>query len=184
MDPDTGHGKKDKRLLVLLAFGALIILLNLNWSPRHHNQSARFYWLELGEVERPVYRSSSPEQIVSFCIPQEKNHSAVPDNGTTDAMTEVLVNNKLVAAIMTPEKILTLRSGSPRLSFFLGQPLPINRAGFKELVLIPGIGPALAEKIIDYRQNNGPIGNKRMLTAVHGIGQRKASRFAPFFSFE
>ncbi len=48
--------------------------------------------------------------------------------------------------------------------------LNINTATSTELEALPGIGPALAQRIIDFRQANGAFKNLAELDAVSGIG--------------
>lgn len=49
----------------------------------------------------------------------------------------------------------------------------INFAGKNELELLPGIGPELAQRIIDYRKNTGSFKKKEDLKNVTGIGEKK-----------
>jgi competence protein ComEA len=56
-----------------------------------------------------------------------------------------------------------------------GQPAPggkvnINTAGQDLLESLPGIGPALAQRIVDYRQTHGPFEHIEDVTEVSGIG--------------
>ena len=48
----------------------------------------------------------------------------------------------------------------------------INTAGIAELERLPGVGPALAQRIVDDRQANGPFESPAALTRVKGIGPK------------
>ena len=49
-------------------------------------------------------------------------------------------------------------------------PVDINAASLEELDTLPGIVPALAQRIIDCRTENGPFQTLEDLTKVRGIG--------------
>ena len=49
-------------------------------------------------------------------------------------------------------------------------PIDINRATLDDLISLPGIGPALAQRIIDYRSEHGPFQSVEELERVSGIG--------------
>ena len=52
-------------------------------------------------------------------------------------------------------------------------PIDINTANAQLLEQLPGIGPVLAERIVNYREANGPFRSIGELTRVEGIGQTK-----------
>lgn len=48
--------------------------------------------------------------------------------------------------------------------------IDLDRADAVELDLLPGIGPALAARIVEDREANGPFGSPEGLGRVRGIG--------------
>jgi len=55
----------------------------------------------------------------------------------------------------------------------VGQPattVDLNRAGIPELTSLPGIGPALAERIVAWRHEHGPFRSVEDLLRVPGVG--------------
>ena len=58
----------------------------------------------------------------------------------------------------------------------------INEAGLSDLVSLPRIGPALAQRIIDDRARNGPFRSVDDLARVKGIGPKMVRQLAPFVS--
>jgi competence protein ComEA len=53
------------------------------------------------------------------------------------------------------------------------QPVNINKASAEELQTLRGIGPAMADRIMKYRETNGRFEKVEDLTNVAGIGQAK-----------
>lgn len=54
-----------------------------------------------------------------------------------------------------------------------GERLRVNEATVAELEQLPGIGPTLAQAIVQYREENGPFQNVAELELVPGIGPAK-----------
>lgn len=62
------------------------------------------------------------------------------------------------------------------------QKININSATAEQLQTLPGIGPALAEEIIAYRQENGPFRSVNELEHVQGIGKDEINAIIPYVS--
>lgn len=62
----------------------------------------------------------------------------------------------------------------------ISSPVDLNHAGAAELEGLPGIGPATAAAIIDYRTQNGPFATIEQLLEVPGIGPAKLDAVREF----
>lgn len=56
----------------------------------------------------------------------------------------------------------------------------INTANAAELEKLPGIGQALAERIIQYREEEGPFSTIEDIMAVKGIGEKKFEKLREY----
>ncbi len=65
-----------------------------------------------------------------------------------------------------------------------GGKVNINTADAKELDTLPGIGPAMAERIIAYRSEKGPFQRPEDLKDVSGIGDKKYADMADLITVD
>lgn len=60
----------------------------------------------------------------------------------------------------------------------------INAADVTQLESLPGIGPATAQAIVDYREANGPFKSIEAIKEVRGIGDAKFDAIKDLISIE
>jgi competence protein ComEA len=126
-----------------------------------------------GAVARPDVYELSPDSIVKDAI-----EAAGGPSGEAD-----LNRINLARRVHDEEQIYVPQKGeeSPLISPPSGSSLPssssqgdgkvnINTATVEELDTLPGIGPSIAQRIIDYRTANGPFQSIEDIKNVRGIG--------------
>ncbi|MCS7190075.1 MAG: helix-hairpin-helix domain-containing protein [Fimbriimonadales bacterium] len=68
------------------------------------------------------------------------------------------------------------RAAKPAVQF----PIDLNTATAEQLEAIPGIGPVLAQRIVDHRRLHGKFQSVDDLLQVHGIGQKRLESMRPY----
>lgn len=60
------------------------------------------------------------------------------------------------------------------------QPIDINSATPEQLTEIPGIGTAIAQRIVEFREKEGPFRKVEDLMKVRGIGEKSFQKIRPY----
>jgi len=60
--------------------------------------------------------------------------------------------------------------------------LNINTASLTQIDDLPGLGPVLAQRIIDYREENGPFSSLEDLLLVEGIGEFRLNEIKDYIT--
>ena len=81
-----------------------------------------------------------------------KNYTAIP---------------RLVKAFSPGTAIIHAEPSTP---IYAGNLVNINTATLERLQTLPGIGPAIAQRILSYRAEHGPFTSVAELTKIEGIG--------------
>lgn len=56
----------------------------------------------------------------------------------------------------------------------------INQADWPELAQLPGVGPSLARRIVEYRTSHGPFRSAKQLQEIRGIGPKKLQQIQSY----
>lgn len=119
----------------------------------------------VGAVEKPgVYTLEEGKRIddaVVLAVPTEKADLSLIN------LAAALQDGKQIYVPKKGEKPENIRNSTVSSSSAI---ININTAGAAELDKLPGIGPALAQRIIDYRENIGSFSTIEDITKVSGIG--------------
>jgi competence ComEA-like helix-hairpin-helix protein len=58
--------------------------------------------------------------------------------------------------------------------------IDINRADVATLGLLPGVGPTIAQRIVEHRRDAGPFESLDAMHAVGGVGPKTVARIRPY----
>ncbi len=62
------------------------------------------------------------------------------------------------------------------------KPIDLNTATLDQLEELPGIGPKMAQRILDFREKSGPFERVTDLRAIRGIGRKRFEKIRPYVS--
>ncbi|MEA2599684.1 MAG: competence protein ComEA [Acidobacteriota bacterium] len=61
-----------------------------------------------------------------------------------------------------------------------GRKVNINNADSSQLSMLPRVGPSVAQRIVDFRKENGPFKKAEDLMLVQGIGEKTFQLIKPY----
>ena len=85
----------------------------------------------------------------------------------------------LLGALLSCLIALSVSAGSKK-KVPPSKPIDINAATSEELQQLPGVGPVIAQRILDYRKKSGPFRNVDELMAVRGISDKRLAKIKPY----
>lgn len=150
-------------LLAVNVFSSHQQFLQKNILQKESGPKAKYLWLT-GSADIPAgLYLFTPEQL-------ENNH---PDIASLLAEGTSQIDNSTVHAFDYDADVPTAAELPPAVANVFFQPIPINRADKSILTSLPGIGPVLAERIVQRREQQGPFRTKIELLQITGIGPQK-----------
>jgi len=84
--------------------------------------------------------------------------------------------NRILLAVLM---LTALAAATGSMAFGAEGKVNINEAGIEELSLLPRVGPAVAARIIEFRETNGAFEAAEDLMLVKGIGERTYELIEP-----
>ena len=169
------------QLGILILLGAVLFLL-YGWRGNFGGTSAatppavaKPVFVEItGEVAHPgVYSFPAPPTLLEL---YRRAGGPEPSN---DAEKTVASGNRVE---VTPAGTYRLghMTGDRRLT--LGLALDLNTATAQDLEALPGIGPVMAQRLVQFRRTHGSFKDVEDLLAVTGIGEKKLARLKPYLA--
>ena len=126
--------------------------------------------IETFEVGDAIIVANAPPGAFSDAVP------------VADASTVQAYNTDKVIPIADPGTKSTEHHRKAKKKVTL--PLHINTASADDLCALKGVGPKLAEKIIEQRTASGPFKGPADLKKVHGIGKKKLENMLQSIIFD
>jgi competence protein ComEA len=96
--------------------------------------------------------------------------------------TALLAGGPAAAAqqqVASPSVLATMLAATTQLEGKIN----LNTASEKELTLLPGIGPAMAQKLVSYRAKH-KFGDTTHVMRIKGIGRKTYDRIKPFLAVD
>ncbi len=76
--------------------------------------------------------------------------------------------------------VLTAGTVVPLSAAEKADPIDLNRATAQDLIQLPGVGEAIAKRIVDFREEHGPFNRVEDLMKVKGIGEKSLEKIRPY----
>ena len=145
--------KKDKRALVLFALGAIILA---------------------GDWFSPA-----------LLLPHNNSSRFLSNENQALPLVFTTVRGRIIGTGLFYEisEQMSCAEISPRLALFFDLPVPLNRADYITLTMLPGIGRKRAENILRFRDRQGRITDAGMLAGVDGISRKLSERLESMLCF-
>lgn len=145
--------------------------------------SSRGYVRISGDVRHAGMYSLSANKMAVGAIKMAEPVSSNMNMFTGINAGKYLDNGTVLHVSSRPDGVLVLTKSlmSTNERIVMGVALDINSMNEADFDRIPGIGPVMAKRIVEYRQNNGGLMAATDLIYVEGIGDKKYIHLLKYF---
>lgn len=96
-------------------------------------------------------------------------------------MTSMKRTRRFVGSLILVGLVLASMASLPTAAFAAGEKkVNINTADASQLALLPRVGPSVAQRVIEFRKENGPFKSPEDLMLVQGIGEKTWQLLKPY----
>jgi competence protein ComEA len=148
--------------------------------PKTQAQTAVFVHISGAVVREGVYKLNRGDRLIDLI-----RLSGAASNADLDSvnLAEVLTDGQKVfipqkTLRIAADNVMSTAKGSNNGSKIVN----INTADEKGMDSLPGIGPVMAKRIVDYRRENGRFSNIEELKEVPGISEKKFDNLKKYIS--
>ncbi len=89
-------------------------------------------------------------------------------------------SRRFVSSLVLAGILLASASALPAVAAEARRVVNVNSADTAQLALLPRVGPAVAQRIVDFRKENGPFKSPEDLMLVQGIGEKTYQLIKPY----
>jgi len=167
-------------LVVLLLF--LFRTAGVNY-PRGRILARQNFFVQIeGDIKNPGVYCFDQKDDISRLI--ERGQTQKPVSHSSGGVDDVLIHSgsKVTFRIDSSEIRYINEEMSSFYKITLGMPVSINMETRDGLVAVPGIGPLLAESIVNERRRQGGFKTLEDLRSVHGIGEKTYKKIITYLT--
>ncbi|NBC03506.1 MAG: hypothetical protein GVY20_07345 [Bacteroidetes bacterium] len=159
--------KRSERIAISILFILLVILSGIvTFNEPNANYSEEKY----AELEK-IFKEKSEQ------IKQEEQVILARYEPDRDVPVSMSVRGEKSTKLKLPDTTDTEENQQETVKV-----ININTANNEVLQELPGVGPTYSERIINWREENGPYTSKDQLLEIKGIGDKRLARIKPLIT--
>jgi competence ComEA-like helix-hairpin-helix protein len=159
--------KRSERIAISTLFILLVILsgmVTFNEPTANYNEAK---YAELEKVFKEKSEQIKQEEQIILARYEPERNTAVSNSLSGDKSMKAKLPDTTDSEEKQPETDKVIN---------------INTANKELLQELPGVGPAYSERIINWREENGPYSSKDQLLEIKGIGDKRLARIKPLIT--